>query len=55
MGWTDTEGEDETQRRFHGAGDDWRSGRRVLAIGKLGRPDEIADFVVFLLSTAPAW
>ena len=24
IGWTDTEGEDETQRRFHGAGDDWR-------------------------------
>jgi NAD(P)-dependent dehydrogenase (short-subunit alcohol dehydrogenase family) len=23
IGWTETEGEDETQRRFHGAGDDW--------------------------------
>ena len=25
IGWTDTEGEDATQRRFHGADDDWRA------------------------------
>ena len=25
IGWTDTEAEDATQRRFHGAGDDWRA------------------------------
>ncbi|WP_020673068.1 SDR family oxidoreductase [Amycolatopsis nigrescens] len=51
IGWTDTEGEDETQRRFHGAGDDWReqAGRR-LPMGRLADPDEIADMVVFLLS-----
>ena len=37
IGWTDTEGEDETQRRFHGAGDDWREqGRRVAAHGQAG-------------------
>jgi NAD(P)-dependent dehydrogenase (short-subunit alcohol dehydrogenase family) len=41
IGWTDTEGEDATQRRFHGAS---------LPMGKLGQVDEIADFVVFLLS-----
>src|SRR5947207_11681642 len=31
IGWTDTEGEDAIQRRFHGAGDDWRerAGRSV--------------------------
>jgi len=51
IGWTDTEGEDATQRRFHGAG----SGPPVVAgaslpMGKLGQVDEIADFVVFLLS-----
>ena len=51
IGWTDTEGEDETQRRFHGAGDDWREKACAsLPMGKLGQPDEIADFVVFLLS-----
>ena len=51
IGWTDTEGEDATQRAFHGAGDTWRdeAGRR-LPMGKLGQVDEIADFIVFLLS-----
>lgn len=51
IGWTDTEGEDEAQRAFHGAGDDWREKAAASQpMGKLGQPDEIADFVVFLLS-----
>jgi NAD(P)-dependent dehydrogenase (short-subunit alcohol dehydrogenase family) len=51
IGWTATEGEDATQRTFHGAGDDWRDeAARGLPMGKLGQPDEIADFVVLLLS-----
>ncbi|NUQ99432.1 MAG: SDR family oxidoreductase [Streptomyces sp.] len=51
IGWTDTEGEDATQRAFHGAGDDWREKAAAsLPMGKLGQVDEIADFVVFLLS-----
>ncbi|MEV0170598.1 SDR family oxidoreductase [Streptomyces sp. NPDC050803] len=51
IGWTETEGEDATQRTFHGAGDDWRERAAArLPMGKLGQPDEIADFVVFLLS-----
>jgi NAD(P)-dependent dehydrogenase (short-subunit alcohol dehydrogenase family) len=51
IGWTATEGEDATQRTFHGAGDDWRDkAARELPMGKLGQPDEIADFVVLLLS-----
>jgi NAD(P)-dependent dehydrogenase (short-subunit alcohol dehydrogenase family) len=51
IGWTATEGEDATQRAFHGAGDDWREeAADRLPMGKLGQPDEIADFVVFLLS-----
>src|ERR1700750_630934 len=34
IGWTDTEGEDATQRRFHGAGDDWRAKARAsLPVG----------------------
>jgi len=51
IGWTDTEGEDATQRRFHGAGDGWqeRAGAS-LPMGRLGQVGEIADFVVFLLS-----
>jgi NAD(P)-dependent dehydrogenase (short-subunit alcohol dehydrogenase family) len=51
IGWTATEGEDATQRRFHGAGDDWRKrAGKSLPMGRLGEADEIADFVVFLLS-----
>jgi NAD(P)-dependent dehydrogenase (short-subunit alcohol dehydrogenase family) len=51
IGWTDTEGEDAIQRAYHGAGDDWRArAARKLPMGKLGRVDEIADFIVFLLS-----
>jgi NAD(P)-dependent dehydrogenase (short-subunit alcohol dehydrogenase family) len=51
IGWTDTDGEDETQRRFHGATDGWRErAAQELPMGKLGQADEIADFVVFLLS-----
>ena len=34
IGWTDTEGEDATQRRFHGAGDDGGEGGRVPAHGQ---------------------
>ena len=51
IGWTETEGEDTTQRLFHGAGDDWREkAAKELPMAKLGQVDEIADFVVFLLS-----
>ncbi|MFE6282213.1 SDR family oxidoreductase [Streptomyces sp. NPDC057877] len=51
IGWTATEGEDATQRAFHGAGDDWREQAAArLPMGRLGDPDEIADFVVLLLS-----
>jgi len=51
IGWTATEGEDATQKAFHGAGDDWREEAAAkLPMGKLGQPDEIADFVVLLLS-----
>jgi NAD(P)-dependent dehydrogenase (short-subunit alcohol dehydrogenase family) len=51
IGWTDTEGEDATQRAFHDAGDDWREeAGRTLPMGRLSQVGEIADFVVFLLS-----
>jgi NAD(P)-dependent dehydrogenase (short-subunit alcohol dehydrogenase family) len=51
IGWTDTEGEDAIQREFHGADDGWREqAARALPMGRLGRVDEIAEFIVFLLS-----
>jgi NAD(P)-dependent dehydrogenase (short-subunit alcohol dehydrogenase family) len=51
IGWTETDGEDATQRRFHDADDDWlQKAAAGLPMGKLGQVDEIADFVVFLLS-----
>jgi NAD(P)-dependent dehydrogenase (short-subunit alcohol dehydrogenase family) len=51
IGWTETEGEDATQRAFHGASDDWISTAAAkLPMGKLGQVSEIADFVIFLLS-----
>ncbi|MEP7020458.1 MAG: SDR family oxidoreductase [Pseudonocardiales bacterium] len=51
IGWTETEGEDAIQRAFHGAGDDWRErAGQAVPMGKLGQVDEIADFVVLLLS-----
>jgi NAD(P)-dependent dehydrogenase (short-subunit alcohol dehydrogenase family) len=51
IGWTETEGEDAIQREFHDAGDDWRErAAERLPMGKLGQVDEIADFVVLLLS-----
>jgi NAD(P)-dependent dehydrogenase (short-subunit alcohol dehydrogenase family) len=51
IGWTETEGEDATQRAFHGAGDDWvATAAARLPMGKLGQVSEIAEFVVFLLS-----
>jgi NAD(P)-dependent dehydrogenase (short-subunit alcohol dehydrogenase family) len=51
IGWTETEGEDATQRAFHGATDDWVSAAAAkLPMGKLGQVSEIAEFVVFLLS-----
>jgi NAD(P)-dependent dehydrogenase (short-subunit alcohol dehydrogenase family) len=52
IGWTETDGEDVIQRRFHGAGDGWiEKAAAGLPMGKLGQVDEIADFVVFLLSS----
>jgi NAD(P)-dependent dehydrogenase (short-subunit alcohol dehydrogenase family) len=51
IGWTQTEGEDAIQRQFHDADDTWLDeAAQKLPMGKLGQVDEIADFVVFLLS-----
>lgn len=51
IGWTQSDGEDAVQRRFHGAGDDWiEKANASVPMGKLGQVDEIAEFVAFLLS-----
>jgi len=51
IGWTDTEGEDATQKVFHAADDTWLDEAAAkVPMGRIGRVDEIADFVVFLLS-----
>jgi NAD(P)-dependent dehydrogenase (short-subunit alcohol dehydrogenase family) len=51
IGWTDTEGEDATQRAFHGAGDDWRAvAGKALPMGRLGQVDDAAALAVLLLS-----
>jgi NAD(P)-dependent dehydrogenase (short-subunit alcohol dehydrogenase family) len=51
IGWTATDGENITQQRNGGAGPDWQQQAAAsLPMGKLGQVDEIADFVVFLLS-----
>lgn len=51
IGWTATEGEAETQRKFHDADEDWlEKANASVPMGKLGQVDEIAEFVVFLLS-----
>lgn len=52
IGWTESDGEDVIQRQFHGADDNWVAKAAAgLPMGKLGQVDEIADFVVFLLSS----
>jgi NAD(P)-dependent dehydrogenase (short-subunit alcohol dehydrogenase family) len=53
IGWTETAGEDEIQRRFHGAGDDWlEKAGTSLPMGKLGQVEDVARLVVLLLSDA---
>lgn len=57
MGWTATDAEDALQRNSTPDGDtraggaDWQQAAgKTVPMGKVGQPDEIADFVVFLLS-----
>lgn len=53
IGWTETEGEDDIQRRFHGAAEGWaeEAGTR-LPMGRLARPADVTALVVLLLSDA---
>jgi NAD(P)-dependent dehydrogenase (short-subunit alcohol dehydrogenase family) len=49
-GWMDTPGEDETQRRFHGAGDGWLAAAEARQpFGQLVKPAEVAGLAAYLL------
>lgn len=51
IGWTETEGEALTQKRFHDAADDWAARAAAeLPAGRLVQPAEVAAATVFLLS-----
>jgi NAD(P)-dependent dehydrogenase (short-subunit alcohol dehydrogenase family) len=51
IGWSATDEEDVIQRLSSGGDADWQErAAAALPMGKLGQVDEIADFVVFLLS-----
>ncbi len=50
-GWMDTPGEDETQRRYHGAGDGWLAGAEARQpFGTLVKTPHVAGLVSYLLS-----
>ncbi|WP_159588059.1 SDR family oxidoreductase [Chelativorans xinjiangense] len=50
-GWMDTPGEDTTQKRFHGASDDWLTEAEAKQpFGQLVKPAEVAPLASYLLS-----
>ncbi len=49
-GWMDTPGEDATQRRFHGAGDDWLArAEAAQPFGTLVKPAHVAGLAAYML------
>lgn len=51
LGWMDTPGEHAIQKRFHDAADDWlEKAERGQPVGRLVKPQEVAQVVAFLLS-----
>jgi NAD(P)-dependent dehydrogenase (short-subunit alcohol dehydrogenase family) len=51
IGWTETPAENAIQRSAHAADDDWaeRAGK-ALPMGRLARPEDVAELAVLLLS-----
>jgi NAD(P)-dependent dehydrogenase (short-subunit alcohol dehydrogenase family) len=50
-GWMDTPGEDEVQKTWHGAADDWLARAEAASpMGQLVKPDQLADLICYLLS-----
>lgn len=53
VGWMDTPGEDVTQRKWHGAGDDWlQKAEARMPFGQLVKPEHVAGLASFMLSPA---
>jgi NAD(P)-dependent dehydrogenase (short-subunit alcohol dehydrogenase family) len=51
-GWMDTPGEDEIQRRYHGAGDGWLAEAEARQpFGMLVKPDHVAGLASYMLSS----
>ncbi len=51
LGWMDTPAEDEIQKRFHNAPDDWLArAEAVQPLGRLIKTTEVARVICFLLS-----
>lgn len=50
-GWMDTPGEDETQRKYHGASDGWLAAAEARQpMGMLVKPGHVAGLVSYMLS-----
>jgi NAD(P)-dependent dehydrogenase (short-subunit alcohol dehydrogenase family) len=51
IGWMNTPGEDQIQRRHHGAAQDWLDqAKAAQPFGRLLEPEEVAKALVFLIS-----
>ncbi len=51
LGWMDTPGEDEIQKRYHAAGADWlEQAEARQPFGRLLKPEEVARAIAFLAS-----
>lgn len=53
VGWMDSPGEDATQRKWHGAGDDWLERAEArMPFGQLVKPKHVAGLVSYMLGPA---
>jgi NAD(P)-dependent dehydrogenase (short-subunit alcohol dehydrogenase family) len=51
LGWMDTPGESVTQKKFHGASEDWLAkAEAAQPMGQLIKPEEAAGLVTYMLS-----
>jgi NAD(P)-dependent dehydrogenase (short-subunit alcohol dehydrogenase family) len=51
IGWTATDSETRVQQSAHGADEDWLTAADAsVPMGRISRPAELADMVIFLLS-----
>lgn len=52
LGWADTPGEDQIQREYHNAAENWlEEVEKDQPFGRLIKPDEVAEVAAFLLSS----